>query len=154
MDLLTISIGIGLGVALFLSELFGMAGAGLVVPGYLALHLTNPVLVTATIVAGLAAYVFVRALGSIMIIFGRRRTVLMILAGYLAGMGARYLIDVAGLTTSQGTIELTVIGFIIPGLIAVWIDRRGVIESLSSLVIASVIVRLILILTLGQRLLP
>ena len=154
MDLLTVSISIGLGVALFLSELFGMAGAGLVVPGYLALHLTNPVLVAATIVAGLAAYVFVRALGSIMIIFGRRRTVLMILAGYLAGMGARYLVDVTGLAANHGTGELTVIGFIIPGLIAVWIDRRGIIESLSSLVIASVIVRLILILAFGQRLLP
>ncbi len=79
----------------------------------------------------------------------------MILAGYLAGIGARYLIGVAGLTATHETNgELTVIGFIIPGLIAVWIDRRGIIESLSSLVIASVIVRLILILVLGQRLLP
>ncbi len=154
MDLLTVSIGIGLGVALFLSELFGMAGAGLVVPGYLALHLTNPIVVAATILAGLVAYIVIRTLGSIMIIFGRRRTVAMILAGYLAGMGARYLIEVAGVSISRGTGELTVIGFIIPGLIAVWIDRRGILESLSSLIIASVIVRLILILVLGQRLLP
>ncbi len=78
----------------------------------------------------------------------------MILAGYLAGMGARYLMEVAGLSISRGTGELTVIGFIIPGLIAVWIDRRGILESLSSLIIASVIVRLILILIMGQRLLP
>ena len=36
MDLLSVSIGIGLGVSLMLSEFLGIAGGGLVVPGYLA----------------------------------------------------------------------------------------------------------------------
>ncbi len=45
-----------------------------------------------------------------------------------------------------------VIGFIIPGLIAVWLDRRGVVESFCSLITASILVRLILILISGARL--
>ena len=40
----------------------------------------------------------------------------------------------------------TVVGYIIPGLIAIWIDRQGLLESICSLLIASVVVRLILIL--------
>jgi hypothetical protein len=47
------------------------------------------------------------------------------------------------------TIDLSIIGYIIPGLIAIWIDRQGLIESVSALLIASVIVRIILILITG-----
>jgi poly-gamma-glutamate biosynthesis protein PgsC/CapC len=146
MDLLTISIGIGLVVSLFLSEVLGMAGAGLVVPGYLAIHLTEPLRVLVTMAAGVAAYLIVRGLSSLVIIFGRRRTVMMILVGYLMGMLARYVIGVP--RGSEGT-EYAVIGYIVPGLIAVWLDRRGIVESLSSLVTASIAVRLILILLFG-----
>jgi hypothetical protein len=73
----------------------------------------------------------------------------MILAGYLTGMLARYVIQAHG-GTEWG--EHAVVGFIIPGLIAVWLDRRGIIESFCSLIAASVVVRLILILILGARL--
>jgi len=151
MDLLSVSIGIGLGVSLLLSEFLGIAGGGLVVPGYLALHLTEPLTVAVTIAAGLAAFVIVRALASVIIVYGRRRTVLMILAGYLMGMLARYFLHIYA-NTELG--EHAVVGFIIPGLIAVWLDRRGVIESLCSLITASVVVRLILILIVGARLVP
>ncbi len=148
-ELLPVSIGIGLAVNLFLSELFGIAGGGLVVPGYLALHLTEPLSVIVTVAAGLAAYGLVRALSSMIIIYGRRRTILMILAGYLTGVVARYFI---GAQTEEAAIQYAVIGFIVPGLIAVWLDRRGIIESLCSLITASVVVRLILILIFGSEL--
>lgn len=149
MDLLSVSIGIGLVVSLLLSEALGVAGAGLVVPGYLALHLREPLSVAITIGAGVAAYVIVRGLGSLVIIFGRRRTVLMILVGYLMGMFVRYFFHEP---MGEGEAERAVIGFIVPGLIAIWLDRRGIIESLSALVTAAVAVRLILILLFGARL--
>ena len=148
-EILPVSIGIGLAVSLFLSEALGMAGAGLVVPGYLALHATDPVSIIITLASGFAAFGLVRGLGSTIIIFGRRRTILMILAGYLIGMAARYFFG--GMMGTQAE-EIPVIGFIVPGLIAIWLDRRGVIESLSALVTASVIVRLILILIYGAEL--
>lgn len=150
MDLLSISVGLGLGVGLLLSEFFGIAGGGLVVPGYLALHLTKPLTVAVTLAAGFAAFAVVRSLGSIVIIFGRRRTVLMILVGYLMGMLARYFLGLYGGPSPDS--EHKVIGYIIPGLIAVWLDRRGVIESFCSLITASAVVRLILVLIFGSRL--
>ncbi len=103
-----------------------------------------------TLAAGFAAFGIVRAIGSTVIIFGRRRTILMILAGYLTGVAARYLAGEA----MGGEEMYPVIGFIIPGLIAIWLDRRGVIESICSLLTASVIVRLILILIFGAGLNP
>jgi len=148
-ELLPVSIGIGLAVNLFLSEIFGIAGGGLVVPGYLALHLTEPLSVVLTVAAGLAAFGLVRALSSVIIVYGRRRTILMILAGYLTGMVARYL---AGAQTEEAALHYAVIGFIVPGLIAIWLDRRGIVESLCSLITASVVVRLVLILIFGSEL--
>jgi hypothetical protein len=49
--------------------------------------------------------------------------------------------------------DVDIIGYIIPGLIAVWMDRQGIVETLTAMTIVSVAVRLVLILTLGAELL-
>ena len=81
-----------------------------------------------------------------MIIYGRRRTVLMILVGYALGTLLR---SFGSVELPMATVDLTIIGYIIPGLIAIWIDRQGIVESFSTMIIASVIVRLLLILITG-----
>ena len=52
---------------------------------------------------------------------------------------------------SEGEPAFSVIGFIIPGLIAIWIDRQGLIETLAALIAASVAIRLVLILIYGME---
>jgi len=52
-ELLTLSIGIGLAASLLFSELFGLAAGGMIVPGYLALSLTRPFDLLLTVGAGL-----------------------------------------------------------------------------------------------------
>ncbi len=147
-ELLVLSIGLGLAVALLFSERFGYAPGGLVVPGYLALFLTEPLYIAVTLGASLLTFLIVRALSTVLIVYGRRRTVLMILVGYLLGA-------LPGLV--QGPLgfdgEARVIGYILPGLVAIWMDRQGVIETLSALMVVSVLVRLVLVLTVGARLL-
>jgi poly-gamma-glutamate biosynthesis protein PgsC/CapC len=147
-ELLTISIGIGLAVSLLFTELFGIASGGMIVPGYIALSLTRPLDVVLTVGAGFVTFAIVHTLSSFMIVYGRRRTVLMILVGYLVGMSIRWT------TGSLGPVDsgLQVIGFIIPGLIAIWLDRQGIIETLAALLTASVLVRLILALVVGSEL--
>ncbi|MBZ0270939.1 poly-gamma-glutamate biosynthesis protein PgsC [bacterium] len=146
-ELLVLSIGIGLILSLVFTEMFGMAAGGMVVPGYIALNLWNPVDCLLTILAGFVTFVIVHSLSSILIIYGRRRTVMMILVGYLIGMIVRSVTHT--ITAPLGT-DYDVIGFIIPGLIAIWLDRQGVVETVSALVTASVAVRLILILAVGM----
>ena len=158
-DILTASIGIGLGISLLFSEVFGMAAGGMVVPGYIALYLNRPVDIMLTIVTSLITYLVVHSLSTFIIIYGKRRTVLMILIGYLV----RGLMDLipfytstALLTFSQqfGTAaaDFSVIGYVIPGLIAIWMDRQGVLETLAALVISAVVVRLVLMLVFGMEL--
>jgi hypothetical protein len=45
-----------------------------------------------------------------------------------------------------------VIGYILPGLIAIWLDRQGVVPTLAALVTSAVVVRLILILVVPEEL--
>lgn len=149
-DLLSLSIGVGLAISLIFSEMFGLAAGGMVVPGYVALSLSKPLDVVLTMVTGIATFAIVHALSSVVIIYGKRRTVLMILVGYLLGVTVRTLTPEALPFADENNYQ--VIGFIIPGLIAIWFDRQGIIETMSALVTASVVVRLVLILTLGGEL--
>ncbi len=144
LELLPLSVGLGLVVSLLFSEVFAIAAGGMIVPGYLALHLAHPLNVALTAAAGFATFAVVRALSSFVIIYGRRRTVMMILVGYLMGMAVRWLLSTVGAPGVAA--ELQIIGFIIPGLIAIWLDRQGVVETLAAMVTASVVVRLMLIL--------
>lgn len=142
-DLVPLAISIGLVVSLMFSELFGIAAGGMVVPGYLALRLDRPLDVVLTLLAGLITFGVVQGLSSFSVIYGRRRTSFMILSGYIVGMVMRW-----GLSgwVSQQVPGVDLIGFIVPGLIAIWLARQGVVETFATATTAAVVVRLILIL--------
>lgn len=142
----SISIGIGLVISLVFSEMLGLTAGGMVVPGYIALYLDRPLVIILTCLVSYLTYFIVHALSAVTIIYGRRRTVLMILVGFALGTLLR---SFGSVELPMATVELTSIGYIIPGLIAIWIDRQGLVESLSTMIIASVIVRLILMLITG-----
>lgn len=146
MELLTLSIGIGLAVALLFSELFGLAAGGVVVPGYIALFLTQPLTIALTLAAAFVTFVLVRASATVFVLYGRRRTALMILVGYLLGLGSRAFVAE---WSAQLETDEAVIGYIIPGLIAIWFDRQGPLVTTCALTIAAVVVRLVLILLVG-----
>ena len=146
-EILALSIGLGLAAGLLMTELFGIASGGLIVPGYMALYLTRPWDIVLTLAVAYATFALVRTLSSFLIIYGRRRSALMIMMGYLIGMLVRYVINLP-------FDDVAIIGFIIPGLIALWMDRQGVLQTFGSLIIVSVIVRLALLLTVGAEMLP
>ena len=148
-SIITLSIGIGLVVSLFSSEMLGLTAGGMVVPGYIALYLDRPIVIIFTLAVSYLTYFIVHSLSAVMIIYGRRRTVLMILVGFALGALIR---SIGSLELPMTTIDLTIIGYIIPGLIAIWIDRQGLVESFSALITASVIVRMCLLLITGGEL--
>ncbi len=151
MDLLSISIGLGLAVSLLFSELLGLATGGMIVPGYMALHINKPLEILTTLAAAFSTYIIVRLLSSVMIVYGRRRTVLMVITGYMIGYLFKVIQGAQLIKTNH--LDINTIGYIIPGLIAIWYDRQGVIETTTSLLMASVLVRLLLVLFLGNELL-
>ena len=148
MDTLTVSIAIGLIVSLLFTEAYGLSAGGMIVPGYLALSLHHPLSILITLLVALATFAIVRGLSQVTILYGRRRIVMMILVGFLLGALARMLPTWTGLAGSSHTLPacFAVIGFILPGLIALWIDRQGLVETFAPLLTSSVVVRLVLVL--------
>ncbi|MDZ4725313.1 MAG: poly-gamma-glutamate biosynthesis protein PgsC [Leptospira sp.] len=148
-DILSLAIGISLVVSLLFSEFFGIVGTGLVVPGYIALHLNHPKNLAITFTIALLSYLAVEALTFFFIVFGKRKTVLILLFAYFIG----YLLNYQILPDIETPIlsDIRSIGFIIPGLIGLWFERQGVIETTSVLVIASILVKIILIFLVGSE---
>jgi len=147
------SIGLGLVVSLVFSEILGLAAGGLVVPGYIALYLDQPLRILGTILASLVTYGSVRVVGRFVLLYGRRTMVFCVLSGFLFGYLTRYILvfnDVLNLGVDTSVIQS--IGYIIPGLIAYWMMRQGVVETLCTMIIASFIVRLALVTAYGGKL--
>lgn len=142
-----IVIGIGLVLSLLFSEFLGVAPGGIIVPGYLALGVENPLAIAITLgIAGVTFFI-VRALATVTILYGRRRTVLMILIGFLLGTLLRAQI-VPGV--ELGPFAVDVIGYIVPGLIAIWMDRQGTVVTLAAAITATIATRLSAILLIGS----
>lgn len=144
------AVGLGLVISLIFSETLGLAAGGMVVPGYIALMVHYPMRIVGTIVVALVTYLAIRFLSNFMFIYGRRRTVVVILLGFAFGWLSREFLIV----TYQGiSIEMQTIGFIIPGLIANWMERQGVIQTITTMIIAAVLVRMLLMILSGGEVL-
>lgn len=141
--MLEIAIGVGITVNLLLTELFGLASAGLVVPGYLALYLDQPARLAATVIVALLAWAAVRfGFSRLIVLYGRRRFAITILTAYLLNAGLEWLI----LTWPPASLELRAIGYIVPGLIANTAIAQGPLVTLGMTFLAAAIVRLVLVL--------
>ena len=146
------AIGLGLVVSLAFSELLGVAAGGLVVPGYIALYLDQPLRIAATLLAALLTCASVRLLERFVLLYGRRTLVFCVLAGYLFGYATHWLLylnALLGLGIEASVLQS--IGYIIPGLIAYWMLRQGVIETICTMFMAAFVVRLALVVASGGR---
>lgn len=146
--MIELSIGLGVVFSLVFSEVFGAAAGGIVVPGYIALHLHEPLRLVGTFVVSFVTFLAIRLISRFVFIYGRRRLVLAILLGFLFGYISRQVIFYEMFAMD---IRLQAIGFIIPGLIANWFERQGVIKTLTAMLIAASFVRLLVILLTGGR---
>lgn len=140
--LLTESIAIGLVIGFFFFEWAGLSAGGLVVPGYIALYWDRPLMIAGTLAVSLVTCGVVRLLARVTILYGRRRFILMVIAGFFF----RWLYEVFVARTGLMGVEIDTIGYIIPGLIANEMERQRVLPTIFSLCVISVLVRLVLIL--------
>jgi poly-gamma-glutamate biosynthesis protein PgsC/CapC len=134
------TIGLGMVASYFMAETVGLAAGGIVVPGYFALALGEPVRVAATLLVALVVFLVVRLLSGYMLLHGRRMLVLAVLLGYLLGYATR-LIPPLWILSSR--VEIQAIGYAIPGLVAYWMSRQGVVQTITTLLIAAVLTRLV-----------
>lgn len=142
----TEAIGLGLVISLIFFEGVGLAAGGMVVPGYIALNLTNPWEIAGTTLVAFATLGLVKMVSRFTFLYGRRRLVLTILTAFVLGTVYRN----AGIHQIAGVpVELQLVGFIIPGLMANTMEQQGIWETMAALLIVAVMVRMALILISG-----
>jgi poly-gamma-glutamate biosynthesis protein PgsC/CapC len=125
---------IGLVLAFLYIEITGLLPGGIVVPAFLALYLDRPWRVLATFLAAFLALGCYKILNRFFLLFGRRRFVLMLLLGAAFGQ----LLFLLWPHLVPATVDLRVIGGIIPGLLANNLERQKFWPTLASLTIVTV----------------
>ena len=107
---------LGVLVSLAFTELTGLS-AGLIVPGYLALCLESPQRIAYTLAVGLC-----RLLARVVILYGRRRFAVLLVLTYFLDLALRTIGLIPG--------GLSMIGVLIPGILAREFDRQGIADTL------------------------
>ena len=143
-----IYIGIGMVLSLFLTETLGVTAGGIIVPGYIAMNLESPDRLIITFGISILTFLIIKLLSKYIMVYGKRRLVLALLIGFLLGYLSR---SENMITAGLGTTDFIVIGNIIPGLIANWMDRQGVLRTISTVLITAGITKLcIMIISMFQ----
>jgi poly-gamma-glutamate biosynthesis protein PgsC/CapC len=138
-----LSIALGIVLSLVVRELTGFSAAGLVVPGYLALYLMQPSRLAATFMVAFLAFAAVRfGLSRLIVLYGRRRLAVTVLCGFLLNA----LLE-QGLGWFPGQpLDLRVIGYIVPGLIANEALSQKFLPTAAVTLLVAALVRLVLLL--------
>jgi poly-gamma-glutamate biosynthesis protein PgsC/CapC len=117
-------LGVVLGI-LFM-ELTDVSPGGLIVPGYIALFWHRPDRIALSLVIALLTVALLRLAGRFLILFGRRRFALFLLAGFAIRVIAEFFLPLVN--PAFGGLEA--IGWLIPGIVASDMDRQGVLKTL------------------------
>lgn len=144
--MITIAVGVGLIISFFFFELLGLTPGGLVVPGFLALQLHEPVRLSVTIILSIITYLIIKLLSNFVLLYDRRHLVTAVLVGFLLSEIFNRLS-----TVYNSNYQFQDIGFILPGLIAYWMDMQGPIRTLSSMLISASLIHLLLNIITGGR---
>lgn len=129
---------LGLIITLIYIGLTGYYPGGIVVPSYLVLFMDQPQRIAGTWIAAILTVFCYKGLSRFIILFGKRRLIMMILLGglwtYIATAFIPFLLPVS--------MEFRVIGWVIPGLIANQFERQGIWITTVSLVSVTVAIYL------------
>ena len=104
-------------------------------------QIEQPLLLAGTLTTSLLTCFSVKAASRYIILYGRRRFILMVLTGF----AWQWLFKAVVIQPFVLTMETDILGFIIPGLIANEMERQHILPTLLTLLVISVMVRLTLI---------
>jgi len=111
---------IGLVLAVIYVEILDIYPGGIIVPGYIALYITKPLLVGITILCAFLSLLTYRVLKKYFILFGKRRFVLLVLLGVF--WSQIFALFLPRIIPSQA--GAAAIGWLIPGLLANNLERQ------------------------------
>lgn len=132
---------IGVLVALLFEEFTDLRPGGIIVPGFLALSLQDPVRIAATLSISLVTVLITIGVGRLVLLYGQRRFAFNLLTGATLKAFLVWILP-AFFLLSPG---LLVIGYVIPGIIAECCQRQGIGPTLLATLAATGITGLVLL---------
>ena len=129
-------------LSFLVTELTGLLTGGMVSAGYLAFYFSEPMRILSTFLLSALIALILRLSREFLILYGRRRFMLSILLSILFV----YALEKAYFIMSPLSLDLRVIGYIIPGLIANDMEKQGIIRTSLALIIVTALVKLFSIL--------
>ncbi|MGD1846061.1 MAG: poly-gamma-glutamate biosynthesis protein PgsC [Salibacteraceae bacterium] len=149
--MIELAVTFGIVMSLIFIEAFGMAAGGIIVPGYIALQLGEPDRLIGMVLIALLTFLTLKVIGKFTFLFGRRQMVVALLIGTLYAIVSHHVMY---FNTADSTLELSAVGWVVPGLIAHWAMKQGFTKTMSMLAIISVLVRFMVILVFNGSTIP
>lgn len=135
-----IAISLSVLLSFGLYEAFGLLSGGMVSAGYLCLFLEQPLRIATTLALSVLVYLAVRLISRFVIVYGRRRFMLVIVLSLILGwVIERFLLGIALIPQ-----DIRIIGHVVPGLIANDMYKQGVWRTLLGVMTSAAVVRLLL----------
>jgi len=149
--MIELAVAIGIVLSLIFVEAFGIAAGGIVVPGYIALQLGEPDRLMGMVLIAFITFLVIKMIGRYTFLYGRRQMVLSLLVGTIFAILSHHLMF---FNTDQNTVELSAVGWVLPGLITHWSVKQGFVKTMAMLAIISVLVRLLVIIVFNGNIIP
>ena len=134
----------GIIVSIIFYEITEISPGGLIVPAYIAFYINNPQRIIITILAGILTFFIVKIISNHTIVYGRRKFALCIMISFVIRFIIKYFNIYIVNEYEIYMLSGSVIGIIIPGIMAQEMDRHGVIKTVSSLMILSIFIKAVI----------
>lgn len=131
---------LGIIISIIFYELTEISPGGVIVPGYIALFITQPGRIIVTIFLSLATLLVVNILSNYTILYGRRKFGIMVIISFIIRLIMQMSMNYLPLPNILATSS---IGYIIPGIIAQDIGRQGIVKTVSSMILVASLIKLI-----------
>ncbi len=135
------SVALSIVLSFISTEFIGVLTGGMISAGYLAYYAFEPTRILSTLVVAVVICLVVKALQHVLIIYGRRRFILCTLLSVFSV----YLLERFYFCLSSVPVDLRVIGYIIPGLIASDMLKQGIVKTLIALITVTAVVCLVVL---------
>ena len=132
---------IGVLVSIIFYELTDISPGGIIVPGLLVMYSHSIERIIYTIIIALITFLIVKLLSKRLLIFGKRRFVLMIVISIMLSI----ILELITNALSANLLSVSIVGYTIAGLIANDFYKQGVKKTLPALAICVGLLELIVI---------
>ena len=140
LDIYTILV-IGILVSIIFYELTDISPGGIIVPGLLVTYFHSIERVIFTVIIALLTYLIVKLISKYVLVFGKRRFVLMIIVSLFLSI----IFELITHALSGYLLSVSIVGYTIAGLIANDFYKQGVKKTLPALAICFCLLELIVI---------